>query len=314
MSKPIPLGLTPIFIQPIEIEDTNNLDPQVITYRAPNTPGLYIDSTIRQDPTSNANRVLITTSNSNTLINRMRRIAVKDFTLYYYLDNIITGFNDTFTINFRTVAPDPPMTRTITVTIPQDIYTIEELGMEIQNLLNAWAAANWGSVPIPVFTVTFMDSPVEGLFGQLNISATYLITPPLLAIDPNSTFVVGSEGMLALTRSNNFAVPTTPILKLSFFSDVPYKYIDITSNALTKDSKVQSTTNLDTNYRIIHRIVRPHVGYNIEVLNEPLNWININSDTCLTQIDFTFLGPDGVPIRGAISRDFWWLMEISMQR
>lgn len=306
--------ITPIYIPPIEIEDTNNLDPQVITYRAPNVPGLYLDSTIRRTSTANANSVVLTTSNSNILINRIRRIAVKDFTLFYYLDNIITGFNDTFTINFRVIAPDPPSITAVTVTIPQDIYTIEELGETIETLLNDWMVANWGSMPLPIFTVTYVAPTVEGLFGQLEITATYLISTPLIAIDPDCSFVVGSTGMLALTRSNNFVLPTTPILRLSFFSDVPYRYIDVVSHSLTKDSKIQSTTNLDTNYKIIHRIVRPHVGYNVEVLNEPLNWININADTCLTQLDFTFLGPDGLPIRGAITRDFWWLAEISMQR
>ncbi len=315
MSAILPLGMTPVFLPPVEVEDTSNSDPQVITYRAPNTPGLYIDSTIRQLPTSNANTMQVNTSNNNVLINRMRRIAVKDFTLFYNLDNIITDFNDSFVLNFTVAAPDPPSTTIVSVIIPQDVYTIEELGQTLEQLLNDWMIANWvGPPPTPTFTVTFVPSTIEEGGGQLEITASYLISDPLLAIDPSCSFVIGSSGMLALTRSNNFAAPTTPILKLSFYSDVPYKYIDVVSYMLTKDSKIQSTTNLDTNYKIIHRIVRPIRGYNKEVLTEPLNWININADTCVTRIDFQFLGPDGVPIRSAISRDFWWLMELSMQR
>lgn len=309
------MNLQPVLIPYYEYEDKNSLDPQVITYRAPNTPSLYIDSTANGvDPLAQCNSVVIRTPNNNILINRIRRIAVREFTLFYYLDNIVTGFNDTFTMMFRVTAPDPPGMIPITVTIPPDNYTIEELGSTLQTIINNWIIDNWGSEPTPVVTVTYVAPTIENLYGQLQITATYLLTVPLLALDPNCTFATGSAGMLALTRSNNFSLPTTPILLLSFYSDVPYKYIDVISFALTKDSKCQSTTNLDTNYKIIHRIVRPQKGYNIAQLNEPLNWINMNIDTCLTQIDFQFLGPDGQLLRNCISRDFWWLLELSCQR
>ena len=303
-----------VYLPPIEIEDTNNLDPQVVTLRAPNTPYLYIDSTIRQEPTANANNILITTSNSNLLINRMRRVAVKKFSLYYYLDNIITGLNDGFTMKFEVSAPDPPQVEIITFTIPSGIYTISQLADKLQILIDAWVVANWPVGPVPTFTVQFVPTTIDGLYGQILISATYLATIPVLAIDPNCTFVTGSKGMLVLTRKNDYTTPTTEVLKLSFFSDVPYRYIDVISYALTKDSKAQSTTNLDTNYMIIYRIDRPHVGYNESNIVEPLNWSNMNLDTSLTQIDFQFLGPDGIPLRNCISRDFNWLCVLSMAR
>lgn len=313
-------GWTKILIPPQEFDESNNLDAQIIQCRAPNCPGLYIDSTVGKLPTDNANSVQISTNAGNPerypniLINRIRRVAVKDFSLFYYLDNIIQGYNDTFTMSFKTQAPDPPEYRVITVTIPPDVYTVQELGAKIEELLDAWAVANWGSVPIPDFTSTFIPPSVSDLYGQIAITATYLVAEPLLALDPNSTFAINSKGMMALTRSNNFASPTTPALLLSFFSDTPYPYIDVISNALTNDAKVQSMSNLQTNNRVIHRIIRPHRGFNTVSLTEPLNWFNMRIDTCLTQIDFTFLGPDGVPIRGAITRDFHWLCEISLQR
>lgn len=305
-------NLTKVLIPPLEYEDNNSLDPQVLTSRAPNTPYVYIDSTVGRSPTSNANNITISSPNNNILINRMRRIALKNLELFYYLDNIITGFNDVFQIIFKTQPPTTPITEIITVTIPQGNYTIEELGDELQILLDAWITANWGSVPLPTITVTY--TATGGIFGRLTITGIYDGEPALIAIDPFCTFVTNNEGMLALTRSNDFINPTTEELKLSFYSNVPYRYIDVISYALTKDTKATSTNNVNTNYKLIYRINRPQMGFNEYKPVEPLNWININIDTCLTMIDFQFLGPDGVPLRSCISRDFNFIMEIAQQR
>lgn len=313
-----------ILIPPYEVIDDNNLDPQVLTYRAPNVPVLYLDSNFNRNPNANANSVLISTnfgnpeSKPNIMINKVRRLAVKKFSLFFFLDNVVTGYNDVLTFG-QQINPGATNT-TFSITIPPDTYTdIASLGQVIEDLLNAYYVI-YGVDP-PVATVTFNPPPANatGLYGQLVISVVWdglgPSTEVLLSVDPSSPFA--NTDMIALPRSNTFPVPTLgfPEAKLSFVSLTPYRFIDILSRALTNDAKIQSTNNLNTNTgTIIHRIYNPQYGDNIEVMKEPLNWINIRNDTNLTHIDFTFVGEDGVPIRGAINRDFNWLMSIALEK
>jgi hypothetical protein len=211
--------------------------------------------------------------------------------------------------------PDPPSYTIIEFIIPNGVYNVESLGDAIENGLNDWFAANWGSVPLPVATVTY-SAPIgdfPGLLGSLEIGVTYLITIPLVAIDPDSTFISNSTSMLVLSAVNTYPTPTSEFTRLNFFSLSPYNYIDIISNTLSRSSKAPSTTNTATNYNSIHRIYSPQYGLNVYDYTQPLRWINLNSDDTIYNIDFRFVDSYGRNIQGALTRNFWhlseWLLE-----
>ena len=313
---------TEVILPHIRWIDNDQEDPQMIMQRQPNTASLHIDSRLGYQDTDISNNIIVA-SNINQpqfppieLIKNSRRGAIKHFQLFYYLDTIIAGYNDTFVMALQINPPDPPRYTVITVTIPPGVYgSVSDIGTALQTALNNWFIANWGAPPIPVATVTFNAPTISTLLGSLTITVnTMLITVPLLGIDPNCSFIANSEGMLILSANNSYPTPIDTDPRINFFSLVPFSYIDIISDALTRNSKLLSTTNTLSNYRVLHRIYDPQYGFNFYDYTEPLNWFNLNKDDILYQIDFRFIDQNGIPIPGAVTRNFWWLMQISLEK
>lgn len=305
------------------LSDIEEVEPSLITYRSPNVPSLYIDSRLGKLPTSDASNVIIASNIANyshsphVLINGVRRLAVKNVNLFMYLDNITTGFNDvvTFGVKYESI----PLLQSFSLTIPQGVYSVQTLATTLQTLLDAHYTATWGSVPLPVVTVTYIAPVIgdesSGLYGSIEIGITYGIMPVLVSIDPLCSFALNSPSMLVLSLNNTYPVPTVEKCRFSFFSLCPYNYIDIVSNDLTKDASITNKNNSLYNYSgIIYRMHNPKYGFNSYEITEPLNWINTAIDCNLTRLDFSFYGNGDQLVRGAITRNFWWTMQISLQR
>lgn len=311
--------MTSVILPHVEWIDNNSSEPQMISWRNPSIASLNIDSRIGYGPTDDSSTILITTNNGNPqnppgelVRNGSRRIALKHLELFFYLDNIISGYNDKITIKLLGVSPDPIRTFTINATLDPGVYTVSELGTEIETQIQNYLNANWGSTPIPTATVTYNagTSPTDGLLGNLTIQInTHTINLPNISVDPSSSFIANSTSMLVVSATNTYPVPTNNFIRINFFSLAPYNYIDVFSGTLNRNNKCPSSTNNLSNYQTIQRIYSPSYGFNVYDYSEPLRWININKDETLYQIDFKFVDNNGQSIKGAVTTNFWWLAE-----
>lgn len=316
-------GKQEIILPPFIYNDTNNLDPQMVMLRDPNVGSLDIDSRFGKQPFDSSSNVLIATNANNTsfspnfLLKEARRVAIKHFELFFYLDNIVAGYNDTFQMVLELRAPDPPRTEIITVTLQPGVFNLAQIGQNIEQALDAWFVANWFPLPTPNATVTVVPPVLgfPGLLGTLNITVnTFTASTPYLAVNPASTFIANSPNMLVVSDKNTWPVPSVQEININFFSLTPYNYIDIVSDVLTRDSKLISATNTGTNFAKIHRIYTPDYGLNKYDYQQPLTWINVNKDNTSYNIDFRFIDSQGQEIKGAITRNFWWLMQLVYER
>jgi hypothetical protein len=316
-------GKQEVILPPLIYNDDNNLDPQMIMQRHPNTGSLDIDSRYGKDPLEDSSQLLIATNTNdatkppNYLLKDARRIGMRHFELFFYLDNIVAGYNDTFQMVVQSQPPDPPRTTIVTVTLPSGVFSLDQIASNIQDALNAWFVANWVPPPIPMATVTVIPNPIgfPGLLGTLHITVnTFSLAPPLIAVNPSSSFIFNSPNMLVVSASNTWPTPTSTFININFFSLSPYLYIDIVSNLLTQDSKILSATNTGTNYSKFHRIYSPTYGFNVYDFTEPLVWTNVNKNNTSYNIDFRFIDSNGENIRGAVTQNFWWLAQLVYER
>lgn len=316
-------GKQEIILPPFIYNDRDNLDPQMVMLRDPSTGSLDIDSRFGRGEFDNASSVLIATNSNNSnnspnyLLKDIRRVAIKHLELFFYLDNIIAGYNDTFQMVLELRAPDVPRTEIITVTLTPGVFNLAGIAQNIEDALNAWFLANWLPPPIPVANVAVVPPTLgfPGLLGTLNITVnTFTLSTPFLAVNPASSFIANSPSMLIVSAENTWPVPSVQEININFFSLVPYNYIDIVSDVLTRDSKLLSSTNTSTNYTKVHRIYTPDYGLNKYNYEQPLTWINVSKDNTAYNIDFRFIDSTGQEIKGAITRNFWWLMQLVTEK
>lgn len=299
--------------------DTNNQDPQMIMPRAGNIASLHIDSRLGYNEFDPSNDIIVASNigvagrGANPLFREdVRRVAPKHFELFYYLDNIIEGYNDQIEMVLEQRAPDPPRTEIINITLDPGVYDLQALADEIKEKLDAWFVANWAPPPIPVSTVAIVAAPAgSNLLGSLNITVdTFSLADPYLAINPASSFIANSSSMLVLSASNTWPVPSVQFVRINFFSLSAYNYIDMVSYTLTRDSKNLSSTNTSSNYTLFMRIYSPQYGFNKYDFTEPLLWTNVNWDSSIFSIDFKFVDSNGKLIKTAVRRNFWWLLDL----
>lgn len=298
--------------------DNDNQDPQMTMNRAGNVAALHIDSRLGYNEFDPSNDIIVASNIGNgraanpLFSHKVRRIATKHFELFFYLDNIIAGYNDHITMVLELRAPDAPRTEIIDITLDPGVYDLTTLAAEIKNKLDAWFVANWLPPPFPVSTVTVNPPPAgSNLLGNLTITVnTFTLSTPFLGIDPNSSFIANSSSMLVLSDDNTYPVPSVQYIRVNFFSLSPYNYIDMVSRRLTQDSKNLSTTNTASNYTLFMRIYSPQYGFNKYDYSEPLLWTNVNFDTTIFDIDFRFIDNNGRLIKTAVRRNFWWLATI----
>jgi hypothetical protein len=316
--------MQPVVLPHVTWIDNNNEEPQFISWRDPNIGALNIDTRLGYGAYEPSNDIMIASNRGNTqyspgelIRNDVRRAALKHLELFFYLDNIIEGYNDNLILAFQIAPPGDPSYTTVDITIPPGVYSLELLASTIEDLIDQFFVdLPWGTVPIPVATVTAHTSGIsgEGLLGFLSIIIdSGIIALNLVSVDPDCSFIINSTSMLVLSASNTYPNPSTETVRINFFSLCPYNYIDIISGVLSNNNKNPSSTNTLSNYNSIHRIYSPQYGYNKYDYTQPLRWININKDETIYQIDMRFVDNNGSLIRGAVTRNFWslqeWLLE-----
>jgi hypothetical protein len=306
-------------------QEENGHEPQYFSLRDHYSSRLYIDTRHGYELTDPASSIVIQSSSSGAssplVIDAVRRVAVKKWNFFYFLDNIVAGRNDTLSFGFR--AQSPPQTEVWgPVVLNPGFYTAEDLGQEIADRLAEWllVPGNWtGGVPLPVVNYTFLDpfSGQQGLLGQILLTITLGSSSTNLSIDPDCNFITGSGPMFILTSYNSYPIPAnlpdTPELKISVFSLTPYTYIDVVCNDLTTTAKLKSTNNVSSNYNVIYRINNPQPGYNTYDETQNLFWINQSPIETIYNLRLQFIGPDGRQIPDAITRDFWSVIEFALQ-
>lgn len=100
--------------------------------RQPSTANLLVDSNTRAVSSGILNWANFSIQQPNALMNGyFTRIGVTEVVLNWEEPNIVTGFNDTFTV-IKASGPT-----TYTVTLPQGIYTVAQALDKIVSLLNA---------------------------------------------------------------------------------------------------------------------------------------------------------------------------------
>lgn len=183
-----------------------------VTIRNPATANLYLDSTDR----SNGSSSNFTISRNNSILNGFfYRMAVGEVVVEWGIPNIITGYNDTFTIQ----TPGSGGT-TISIALPQGFYNIKTL---LDKIVDGITAGGSGVG----FTMTLID--VAG--GK--------------ALYSTSNFVIIGT---ALSQQMNLAPYTTSPITGGFYIPVvkpvvlPYSYIDFVCNDLTYNQNLKDAT------------------------------------------------------------------------
>ena len=311
--------MTTVLLPYVNYIDDSDLETQKISILSQNRNTLYIDSALGHDDYDISSEILVA-SNINdpsnppvVLINKARRGAVKKVTIFYYLDNIIAGFNDRLTVAISEIG----YTLDCPLILPRGTYTITQIGNVINTALQTYLTANWaGTLPIPTSTVTYA-APIfdnaQGLYGSLTITAMGAISK-FVGMNPASTFL--SNGSMAVLSSKNvYPIPTTnSIARMSFYSETAYEYVDIYSQELTENIKIQSTSNKTRSYQILVRLNNLNYGENTFNFYEPLNWINFRNDKVINQIDFRLQDKNGNLIEDAIMRDLRFRMEFIVEK
>jgi hypothetical protein len=153
--------------------------------RYPSTANLMIDSmdSVRAGFTTNPFNFQIT-KNQSILNGFFTRVGTTEVVLNWVEPNIVTGYNDTFTVT-KTSGPT-----SYTVTVPEGIYTVAQLLDTLVTLLNAagtgitWSitgvAGNCGLAGTAAFSI-----PVTTLSTQLNISDSTSGTKSLISPSPD---------------------------------------------------------------------------------------------------------------------------------
>ena len=153
--------------------------------RYPSTANLMIDSmdSVRAGLTTNPFNFQIT-KNQSILNGFFTRVGTTEVVLNWVEPNIVTGNNDTFRVVKKAGAVS------YSVTVPQGIYTVEQLLDTLVVLLNAagtgitWSitgvGANCGLTGTAAFTI-----PVTALSSQLNISNAASGTTSLISPSPD---------------------------------------------------------------------------------------------------------------------------------
>jgi len=295
--------------------DTSDREPQLISYREPNTSVLRLDSRIRRAPQSNASTLnLFTNDNSGGINNPLikfdiRRICIKKVEFFFYPNTVIEGYNDSVTFTFSRIAP-PAGPLLIEFILPPDVYSVDSLGVALQQGIEDWLIANAFVIPV---TYTFFP-PTNGLSldGQIALSLDNYDANYIFSIDPSCTFC--KYGSFSINTSNTFPIATANDVKLSFYSLLPFPYIDIVSTALTSDQKLVPTNSSYSNNNVVYRMHDLNPGTNTYVENNPTQWININNNKTIYNIDLTFIDGYGQQIPDIKSRDCNIRLEILCQK
>lgn len=296
----------------LDLQDNSDRDPQMITYREPNTSVLRIDSRIRRDPQSEASSIVLSTSTSGGISNPLiksdiRRICIKKVEFFFYPDNVIYNYNDTLEFDFVTLTIPHEH---FTIQLDAGVYTVEELGQEIADKMQDWFDGQSYAV-----TVDYTYIPPEdgnSLDGQIKLQLDGGINSSSLSINPDCTFC--KYGSFSLNSLNSWPTAYTNLVLMSFYSVLPFPYIDIASNALTQDQKIVPTNTSYSNNDVIYRMFDLRYGENLYIETAPTAWLNINNNKSIYSIDLTFLDGYGNKIPSIKSRDCNIRMEILCQR
>lgn len=294
----------------------SGLNPSYVTFRHHDSSRFYGDT--RQgygpfDPSSRVNVNSNSTLQSMLISDNVKKFAVRKWNLFYTVDNIIEGYNDTLQFGYRQQSP-PLLTTLGPITITPGFYQIEQLGTEIVSKLQIWLNNHFG-VPVPNASFIFEnnESDVDGLLGQLKLMVGG--TSNSLSIDPQCSFVSNRGDMFSLTSYNSYPNPINDpesYLVLSFNNINHCSYIDVVcSGDLTADIKLPSGNNIITNSNTIYRLNNIKRGLNIYDEEGELSWININRP--IYNFTLRFLDSKGDEIRGARTRDFYSWFEFAVQ-
>jgi hypothetical protein len=152
------------------------------------------------------------------------RLAVTQVQFWWNLATIMSGYNDTFSIDVTAGAGAP---RTITATLQGGYYTPDALAAEIEDALVAADAAGW--------TVAFTN-------GVFSIQGTGLGYTWEIALPTNNIQARTLNTLGLINTGSGFALNAT------FFGSPPSmvatRYIDICSSTLTKFQRVKDSTTL----------------------------------------------------------------------
>jgi len=199
-------------------------DQKGVTIRNPATANLYIDSTDRFGVGGQPANFSITRNNS-ILNGFFHRLAVAEVVVQWGVPNIITGFNDTFTI----ATPNAGGTQ-ISITIPQGFYTMKTLLDAIVSGITA------GGTTIP-FVMTLID--VAG--GKaLSSTSDFVIIGTILSAQMNLA-------PTATAGTGVYYIPVTnPVV-------LPYTYIDFVCNDLTYNQSLKDATTNEIVRDVLYR-------------------------------------------------------------
>ena len=190
-----------------------NYSEKGVTIRQPSTANLMIDSVDRGNQGTWGN---FTISKKQSLFNGFfTRLGVTEVVLEWCQPNIIAGYNDVFSI---TVAGTP-----YTVTVPEGLYTVEDLLDKLVTLLDAAA--------IPSIAATWQIDVIDGLVYLLNTNSINFVV--------NITPLTLGLGIAGNSSTAGAVLIDCPDIRI-------YRYIDITSAQLTynQDLKDASTAEI----------------------------------------------------------------------
>jgi hypothetical protein len=273
------------------IQESKTLEPQMVQLRSPNRSVVYLDSTKCIDIQNGTYRLSTAQTYNQSvtpLIINARRVAFKRITMTYNLNNIFSG-NDNFIFTvFKTGDPTGGYTLSLNLieTLDEIPYTASQYATLLETQMNEAISVSC-PVGYPTVTVTPDTNPnIDFLTFTLGDSNNKWV-----AINPNCNFITQRLNIMSLINNVYPAIiGSFPILFIYNYSFDPY--IDITSAALTQNSKMQSSTNSYSSNDIIHRINNIRFGtFGYTEIN--LDWINLNYDTLIDTIDLTFIDQNG---------------------
>jgi len=183
------------------------------TIRNPATANLYLDSSDR----NGGNSANFSITRTNSILNGFfTRMAVSEVVLQWSVPNIITGFNDVFTV----ITPNAGGTQ-ITITLQQGFYTMKDLLDLIVSGITA------GGTTIP-FVLTLIDIAGAKAFKS---TSNFVVLGTTLALQMNF-----SSDPIALPAGGGYYLPITKPVVL------PYTYIDFVCNDLTYNQSLKDAS------------------------------------------------------------------------
>ncbi len=249
------------------VVDDPNLEPQFVRVRAPNSCRIYLDSQVVRLETNPANILISSISSAGqspqTLLDRVRRVAVSDFTVYYNSPNV-NPRNNTVSFFIDTGAG----INTYTCIVDVGYYS------DSADLMTALTDAMNGIA----FPYVFLPAPNILTFQSYSIT-----TSAPWCFDANCVGVTKGAQLWALPfsyRNNLFS--TTWHTGSQYLQYT--KYIDVVSNSLSQYTKKPSVSNNDLSFNPLYRAPIDNYGKNTDsVIN--LSWFNFYRDAALTSID-----------------------------